>query len=210
MASLTPAQQGRFLKINERLGITAEVAARQMEHLQAAQSGQRSTQSGKQELVFSSDPVESHVPPIYLSVGSIADVKRLVGVEDNNDDAHVAYPQAFPQQYADVFRTAKSKGEVFGKVHPEFFAHLEKAAHAFVMGNSRKVQEYEEAINAVLFPGRIAVFTGEDLIIPANGVLRITGPDPVYLNYQSITTGADAEIWITTKATLNTQYFNAQ
>lgn len=210
MASLTPAQQGRFLKINERLGITADAIARQKELLQAAQSGQRNAQSGKQELVFSSDPIESHVPPIYVSVGSIADAKRLVGVDDDSDDAHVAYPQAFPQQYADVFRTAKSKGEVFGKVYPEFFVQLEKAAHAYVMGNSRKVQEYEDAINAVLFPGRIAVFTGDDLIIPQDGIFRIKGPDPIYLNYQSIITGSDAEIWITTKAILNTQNFTAQ
>ncbi|MFB6456384.1 hypothetical protein ACE38W_14020 [Chitinophaga sp. Hz27] len=200
MNTLTQEQKDKHAAVNSRLGLASDA------HLTLSKQI-KSVQQSKQNLVFSSDPLESDFPPIHVSVGSIAEFKKLVGVADGEDDSHIDYPGPMSEGQRSVMSTVRSKAELLTKMDEQLYDRMRKAAHAFVMGDSRKVQEYVPLINSLMFPGRIAVFTGEDLDIPAGATVTIKGEDPVVFNFQEITEGKDAEILITTMTSLYTQYF---
>ncbi len=200
MNTLTQTQKDNHALVNQRLGLAADA------HLTLSKTI-KSIQQQKKNLVFSSDPLESDVPPVHVSVGSIAEFKKMVGTPDGSDDSHINYPGAMADHHRELMSTVSSKQDLLGKMDEHLHDKMQKAAYAYVMGDSRKVQEYEPLINSLMFPGRIAVFTGEDLDIPAGEVYTIKGEDPVVFNFEEITEGKDAEIMITTNCSLHTQYF---
>jgi len=198
--ALTQEQQNRFASINHRLGLTGDAHLKQDAVI-------KEVQAKKQNLVFSSDPLESDVPPIHVSVGSVAEFKSMVGVPNEEDDSHIDYPAPMEEHHARLLASATSKADLLTKMDESFAFNMRKAANAYIMGDARKVMEYEDLINAVMFPGRIAVFTGNDLDIPAGETYVIQGTDPVVWNFECIEEGAGSEILITTMAKINTQYF---
>jgi len=200
MNTLTQAQKDNHASVNQRLGLAPDV------HL-TLNKQIKSIQQQKKNLVFSSDPLESDVPPIHVSVGSIAEFKKMVGVPDDQDDSHVNYPSPLEDQHRQLMASVGSKAELLGRMDEDLHDKMRQAAYAYVMGDSRKVQEYEPLINSLMFPGRIAVFTGQDLNIPADETYTIKGEDPVVMNFEEITEGQNAEIMITTNCSLHTQYF---
>ncbi|RAJ80352.1 hypothetical protein CLV59_105461 [Chitinophaga dinghuensis] len=200
MNTLTQAQKDNHASVNQRLGLAPDA------HLTLSNQI-KSIQQQKKNLVFSSDPLESDVPPIHVSVGSIAEFKKMVGVPDGNDDGHVTYPDPLADHHRQLMSAVGSKAELLSRMDDQLFDKMQKAAYAYVMGDSRKVQEYEPLINSLMFPGRIAVFTGEDLDIPSGETYTIKGEDPVVMNFEEITEGQNAEIMITTNCSLHTQYF---
>jgi hypothetical protein len=203
MYSLTQEQKNKFARVIERLGLAADAHVKQYEALKEAQSK-------KKNLVFSSDPIGSDVPPLYVSVGSVAEFKSKIGVEDGEDDSHIEYPPRMEALHADLLKTATSKGDLLSKMDETMANNMRKAAHAYVMGDSRKVMEYEPLINKIMFPGKIAVFAGGELDIPAGQTYTIQGDDPVVWNYEIIKEGQGSEIKITTMATVTSQYFIQQ
>jgi hypothetical protein len=200
MQVLTEEQKDRMIKINQRLGLPADAHETHHEKIVAAQSK-------KTELVFSADPLESDVPPIHVMVGSIAEFKKLVGTEDDKDDSHIQYPEEYPEEHQRLVDTATSKGDLLAKMDERFSQNLKKAAYAYVMGNSKKVAKYESAMNAIMFPGRIAVFTGHELQVPDGQRYRIQGDEPVLWNFGVIKVGKDSEIKISTMVMINSQIF---
>lgn len=201
MNKLTKAQQDNHASVNQRLGLPADA------HLTLSKQI-KSIQKQKKNLVFSSDPLESDVPPVHVSVGSIAEFKKMVGVPDDQDDSHVNYPSSLSDYHRQLITSVGSKAELLSRMDEDLHDKMRQAAYAYVMGNSSKVQEYEPLINSLMFPGRIAIFTGEDLDIPAGETYTVKGEDPVVMNFEEITEGKDAEIMITTNCSLHTQYFN--
>ena len=69
---------------------------------------------------------------------------------------------------------------------------------------------YVPLINALKFPGRAAVFTGETLTVPDGAVHVIDGDDPVVLNYGRIVVGKNATIRFQTAAYLQCQIFTQE
>lgn len=198
--ALTQEQQNRFTSINHRLKLSGD------EHLKQ-DAVIKSVQAKKKNLVFSSDPLESDVPPIHVSVGSVAEFKLMVGVANEEDDSHIDYPGPMEQHHTKLLTDATSKADLLTKMDEKFALNMRKAANAYIMGDARKVMEYEGVINAIMFPGRIAVFTGGDMDIPAGETYTIQGTDPVIWNFESIEEGEGSEIKITTMAKIHTQYF---
>ncbi|NIG56666.1 hypothetical protein [Chitinophaga sp. Cy-1792] len=203
MNTLTQAQKENYALVNSRLGLAPDA------HLQLS-SKIKAIQQEKKDLVFSSDPLESDVPPIHVSVGSIAEFKKMVGRPDGNDDYDIEYPGPLSVNHRDLLASVHSKAELLQKMDEQLYDKMRQAAHAYVMGDSRRVAEYEPLINSLMFPGRIAVFTGEDLDIPAGETYTIKGEDPVVFNFEEINEGRGATLVITTMTSLHTQYFNAE
>ncbi len=203
MNTLTQAQKDNHASVNKRLGLAPDA------HLTLS-AQIKSIQKQKKNLVFSSDPLESDIPPIHVSVGSIAEFKRMVGVSDDTDDSHINYPGPMADHHRQLMSAVGSKAELLGRMDEQLHDKMQKAAYAYVMGDSRKVQEYESLINSLMFPGRIAVFTGEDLDIPAGETYTVKGEDPVVMNFEEITEGQNAELMITTNCSLHTQYFTQE
>ncbi|MBV8256145.1 MAG: hypothetical protein JO154_26355 [Chitinophaga sp.] len=200
MNTLTQAQKDNHALVNQRLGLAPDA------HLTLS-AQIKNIQQQKKDLVFSSDPLESDVPPVHVNVGSIAEFKKMVGVPDGEDDSHVVYPEPMADHHRQLMGSVGSKGELLGRMDDQLHEKMRQAAYAYVMGDSRKVEEYVPLINSLMFPGRIAVFTGQDANIPDGATWTIKGEDPVVLNFEEITEGQGAEIKITTNCSLHTQYF---
>ncbi len=199
MQKLTKEQLQNFDDVNKRLGLTAQQVKASFESLQKAQKHK------KTQLIFSSDPLESDVEPILISVGSIQQLKAMVGVPDGSNDMDIPYPPPLTAQEKEIFKNAKSLADLRSHMSDAFMHKILKAAEAYIMGNSTKVQEYVDLINDIRFPGSLAVFTGDNLNIPDNTTYKVSGNDPVVWNYQSITVGAGSQIIVETQLTSTSQ-----
>jgi hypothetical protein len=107
----------------------------------------------------------------------------------------------------DLLKKVKSKAELLAMMDKSFSENIQKASSAFVLGDSRKVKEYEDLINAIMFPGEVAVFGGDNLIVPDGQTHTITGPDPVKLTYGEISVGVGSQILVETDANITSQNF---
>jgi hypothetical protein len=132
----------------------------------------------------------------------------------------------FPDEYEDSgqeepdYPDPPSKGEmnladgyaanISSSLSDDLRDRIRRAAECYVMGNPEKVKDYESLINATLFPGRIAVFTGDILDVPANTTHVIGGKEPVKLNFEKIIVGDNATISVQTGADITTQIFIQQ
>lgn len=200
----TREQQERFDDVNRRLGITADQVKASFKALLEAQRKKHGA------LTFSSDPIESDIEPIYINVGSIQQLKELVGLPDDSKDHDFPYPPPLTAQDKEIFKNAKSLADFRSNISDTLASKIRKAAEAYVMANSKKVSEYTQMINDTGFPGRLAVFTGDTLDIPANSTYSVTGPDPVVWNYVSINVGANGQIFVQTQLTSTSQTITVQ
>ena len=152
---------------------------------------------------------KSDFPSHVISIGSIQELRALVG---NNDASFVKpllgqephYPEPLTEAELAGFKglTANS---LKPEVSPELAERITKAAEAYVMGDPAKVESYVEVINALKFPGRAAVFTGDTLEIPAGATHVLKGDDPVLLNYGHINIAPGGSLRIETEFFINTQ-----
>ncbi len=195
MDSLTEAQKKAFAAANRRLGL---------DDFHFTDTGVR-RRSPDGTVVFSSDPNESHVPPHIIEVNSIAHLNKLIGCQD--DAEYDDYPEPNQEATHQAVRRARSKAHLRKLLSDETKGNIRRAAVAYLKGDPKKVEDYEEAINATLFPTRVAAFTGSDLNVANHTTHKITGKDPVALNYGTITVGANAEIKVEVDANITAQAF---
>lgn len=162
--------------------------------------------------VMSHDPAESDFTPHLVEVGSIADLRRIAGFPEEHvggaDEPH--YPDPPSAQELQLVNSNSLTSQKFQTDDEDLQQRIMQAANAYVMGDPEKVKEYEPLINAAMFPGQLAAFTGDTLEIPANTVRVIGGDNPVFLNFGQIIVGEGATISIETYATINTQIFVQQ
>ncbi len=205
MDFLTDQQRANFASFNQRLGLAPDElihdTTEQHAQLKAVNDG---------PVIISSNPGESHIPVKIVPVGSIAELNKMVGLPDNGDDSDVHYPDPLPEHQTSLLQTANSRAELFAGLDDSTFETVKKAATAFLMGNSARLADHEPMINAMMFPGQVALATGSDLNIPAGQTYVIQGNDPVVLNYGRITVGTGAQIKVLTDTTLSTQIFVQQ
>ena len=200
---LTKEQREAFAKINALLGLGPD----EVTYSFSAEHGE----SQPHNLVFSSDPAESHVPPHFIPVGSIAELRKVAGYDDihpklearKEDEVH--YPgQIAAHELALLDSQAKSMKP---SVSPDLYKRIEKAATAYVMLDPERVREYEPLINATLFPGKVAAFVAANLDVPPGQTITLTGPDGTVFNYGAVTVGAGGSIAVDVHCTFNCQTF---
>lgn len=184
-----------FRQVNSKLGITEAQIKASYESLKKAQKHKKDGEG----LLFSSDPLESDVAPISLGVASIQQFKALVGIPDGENDEAIYYPPPPTPAELALFKESKSLAELRSRMPEGFVNKVKQAAEAYVMGNSKKVQEYTDLINHLSFPGQLAVFTGGPLVVPANTIYTVSGNDPVVWTYDTITVGEGGQIQVQTQ-----------
>jgi hypothetical protein len=165
----------------------------------------KKAQQEKKDLIFSENQFESDIPMARVSIDSIRHLKSLAGLPDGIEDAHIAYPPPLDRGWLQAFGNAGSRLELDAKMDDPFYSNVRKARDAYLLGNSRKVLEYEPIIDSLLFPSVMTVFTGEELNIPAGEVYTIKGDGVFALNFEQITLGKGAEMKITPGTIINAQ-----
>jgi len=134
--------------------------------------------------VYSSDPIESDVPPKIIMVSSIEELNRMMGDTPKNDD-HVIYPPALNRGLSMRLAKAGSIDELKSILTPRDHASIKKAMIAYLIGNPKKVRKYVPLINRMNFPTKVAYFASPtDKVISGNVVVK--GKAPVIWNYNTI------------------------
>lgn len=202
MEFLSAEQNDQFTAANQRFGLGAADFSAQLSTAEFAALPQTRVMASTGKSDF-----PSHV----VAVGSIQELRALVG----NNDTPGATPLLgqephYPEPLSDA-ELAGFKGLATTSLKPEISAELAdrvtKAAEAYVLGDPAKVESYVEAINALKFPGRVAVFSGDTLEIPAGTTHVLTGDDPVVLNYGHISIAPGGSLRIETEFFINAQMF---
>lgn len=203
LSALTPEQQAAYAKINSLVGLGPDEATYTMD-----------ANSQPKNLVLSSDPEESSVPPHFVPVGSIAELRKVAGYDDihpkpavrQEDEAH--YPAALSASEKKLL--SSQPNAMKPTVHAELKQKIEKAATAYVMLDPDRVREYEPLINATMFPGKVAVFAAADLYVPPGDILKLSGPDGTIYNYGTVTVGKGASIQVDVNCIFNCQIFTQE
>ena len=201
---LTAEQKAAFAKVNALLGLGPDEVTYSF-------SGDNPQPAN---LVLSSDPAESHVPPHLIPIGSIAELRKVAGYDDihpkpqvrEEDEAH--YPEPVG---AHELALLESQGTSMAlSVSPDLRKRIAKAATAYVMLNPERVRDYVPLINATMFPGKVAAFVAEDLNVPAGQTITLTGPSGTIFNYGAVTVGAGGSIAVDVNCTFNCQTFTQE
>jgi hypothetical protein len=203
MSDLTEKQKAAFAAVNARVGLgPTEYTAKLSENELAALPDTR---------IMSSNADDSHFPPHYIPVGSIAEMRQIAGFPEEYADTGQTEPDYPNPPSKDEMNLADgTKTNISALLSDDLRDRINRAAEGYVMGNPAKVKDYEALINATLFPGRIAVFTGDILDVPAGTTHVIGGDDPVVLNYEKIIVGDNATIRVETGHDITTQIFVQQ
>jgi hypothetical protein len=146
----------------------------------------------------------------------VAHLKELSGIPDAHyasrklSDRAFDYPAALDERRARIVAESKNQCDLEYRLNADELSDVHKAARAYVLGHSEKVQSHEEVINAMLFPTRVAVFAGDGIVVTKDNPLIITGSQPVVLNYSSITVEDGGQIIVQVTAQINAQTFTQQ
>lgn len=198
--NLTDDQKQSFAIRNQRLGLGPEETTFSQEHIDA---------TGDEPFVLSSDPFASHVPPKHIAVGDIAELNKLIGVADTEDDSHVEYPEPPSDEHLNLLTNAKSRTEFKQSLDQDVHAHIKKAAETYIIGNSAKLKAYEPLINATMFPTTLAVFSADSTVI--NKPFVIEGPHPAAVNLGTCTVDRpNGVIMVYSHVTVKAQNFTVQ
>lgn len=203
---LSSDQQARFHAKCQQFGIDPASVPQQM-----------STENDAQGVVLGHPAVNAALPPARtITVNSIAELSQYGGCSDEEytsgraSDAFVRYPQ--PLSALSAPGLAECDGDVCklkDSLTLEQHEAVSQAMHAYVMGNSSKVQEYEEHINALHFPMQMAVYAAQDLVITADNPLVVDNPNgsPTTLIYGTVTVEQGGYIQVRSPLSLDAQAF---
>ena len=201
MKFLSQEQHEMFVKTNELFGLGPQEFTAQLsdEEIQALPQTRMMSSTGK-----------SDFPRHYISIGSIQEMRKLAGFDESFSpkqcNCEPPYPEPLERSVVESLLSGPSSSLKL-KV-PQYIAdNIAAARAAHVMGDPAKVESYTPLINALTFPARAAVFTGETLTVPDGAVHVIEGDDPVILNYGQIVVGKNATIRLRTACYLRCQIF---
>lgn len=150
------------------------------------------------------------------TIDSVQTLKALVGPPDSDyhekvaDDSFVKYPKPAEQtkivSFSAVNNNVEELKEQMTLVHHK---EVNKALHAYILGDSTKVADYEDHINALHFPMEIAVHAAKDLIISKDKPLIVKGDNgkPVSLVYGTATVEKGGFIEVHVPLTMKCQVF---
>jgi hypothetical protein len=145
------------------------------------------TSDYKGGLVLSYHKNETHIEPEILVVKNIRELKELNGMPDEvftsgQMDNHHEVPPAFH---------SLNDAEI-GPRHK----YICNAISTFLYGNSQLVSSYEDKINELRFPLKVAIFSGKDVIVRAGSPLIIKGTEarPFAAHFDNVTVEPGAKI----------------
>jgi hypothetical protein len=202
MNFLSLEQHGAFVQTNELFGLGPQEYTAQLseEEIHALPQTRSMSSTGN-----------SDFPRHYISIGSIQEMRKLAGFPEKfaTEQCNCEPPYPEPWERSVVESLLAGPRSSLKPMVPQHIAdQIAVAAVAYVMGDPAKVESHVPLINALIFPARAAVFTGETLIVPDGAVHVIEGDDPVILNYGQIVIGANATIRLRTVSYLKCQLFN--
>jgi hypothetical protein len=183
MATLNDSHREAFNKVAARLGFQPGETTVDQSH-----------PALKKELFAFGADDNADIGGKVIPVSSIADLKTLIGLPDHPEDAHVNYPQALAKELAPD--------------SDDLHNSIKTAAVAYLLGDPKKVADYEDLINHALFPGKVLAFNADDLNV-ADGqtvVLGTSGETEVY-NFGTITVAATGKITVVGNTSVNCQVF---
>ena len=164
--------------------------------------------------------VNSSFPP--ARVAEIANLQELLAIGGNSDesyrnrtssDSFVRYPQ--PASAMTLPSLASCNNDVCqlkDSLSLEQHQEISKALHAAVMGDSSKVEDYHEHINAIHFPMQVALYAAQNITITPDNPLIINNPDnqPTSLVFGTVTVEPGGYIEAKTPLELHSQQFTVQ
>src|SRR5215211_2003805 len=174
-AALTEAQKTGFRKQMARLSLDENVRS---------VAGVLDTGRRAGPTVLSTNPAESDVPPTLIPVATIADFKRLCGVPDADytermfSERTIRYPPELLGGRASVLGRIADVVELTQSMTVEELQNLHLAAEAYVLGNAARVMSYEPLLNAFFYPGHVAAFVFDEVLIQAGSPLVLKSPNP--------------------------------
>ncbi|WP_402718135.1 hypothetical protein [Janthinobacterium rivuli] len=156
-------------------------------------------------------------PANILKVANVAQLKALCACKDEDyvrgleSDAQVRYPQPLSEL---ALPPLSSHGRDVALIE-NFMTETQKAAvvqalHAFLVGNSNKVKDYEAIINAIHFPMSLAVYAAQDITITAANPLVLDSDQIGLYNFGVVTVEPGGSIQVVTAAQMDSQVFNGQ
>lgn len=198
--SLSKSQQVAYSATNVRFGLNAD----EVTH------GPVSIPEGK-NVIFSSDPFESDVPPKLITINSIQEYKKVTGFDTGEINK-----QSTPHNLDNIKVSALSmfsEGKTSPKTKfsaedytPEDKRMLRQAAQEFVVGDAARMEAMTDHINAAFFPTKVAMFSSTDPLVIDGTVTVKPSSDgkAVVWNYPSVTMGPSGKIIQETDFVLNT------
>ena len=135
-------------------------------------------------------------PAAVTTVDSVQHLKQLTGIPDHDyhskkySDGFVHYPKQMRDLAIPTLKSCKNDVcELKNQMSPAQHREVGKALHAYIKGDSTKVADYEDHINAIHFPMTVTSYAAEDLIITKDKPLIVDSPNdqPVHLVYGTIT-----------------------
>ncbi|NHB89758.1 hypothetical protein [Photorhabdus tasmaniensis] len=149
-------------------------------------------------VIFSNDPKTATVPPAFFTVQTIQEMKELGGVPDSEYGPGGMEPNhPLPEPYS-----AERLANVTGN-----HADICKAFRAYIYGYSPLVKDYEDILNAKRFPMKVALYSGEDIVVTADHPLYVGDPnshgEAVTVNYGKVIIEPGGQIIYLTNGTLN-------
>ena len=203
---LSSDKQARFEEKCKQFGIDPETIP-----------GMISTQKMRRGAICGHPGGNTVFPPAnVLTVSSVQELKTLGGCSDQEyseghaSDAFITYPKPLMALAAPTLQSCD--GDVCQlKAHMtlEHHAAVAQDMNAYMMGNSTKVTDYVEHINALYFPMQMAVHAARDLVITKDKPLIVNNPSgaPTTLIFGTVTVEPGGYILAQTVLNLCTQVF---
>ncbi len=179
-----------YAEINRRMGLSGTESTHNPEEFVG------------QSITYSSDSLESDIPPRLVLVESIGKLREIMANASRKDNQAIRYPDPYTSKQDEIFENATSTKDLFKKLDSEARENIKRAALVFVHGNAEKVKKYEPLINVLMFPMTIAYFAANKNLVIDKEYL-ITGNDPVVWNYDTITFKQGGSITASTEFTIN-------
>jgi hypothetical protein len=130
--------------------------------------------------------------PHTVKIDHVDDYKKLMGNPDKDFEAgnmpeHHACPAPWPERKNNLLASDMSEQDK---------TDIKKAFRAYVYGNSKKAATYRNVINDMMFPMKVAAFTGEDIVVTKDNplIIRSSGDKPVVVSYNKVTLEPGAKI----------------
>jgi len=125
---LSAANLENYKAANQNLGLPEETQTHApVKHLKS------------KTVVYSSDPLESDVPPKVLMVSSIEELKKIMG-NPVQQDKHIEYPPALSRKLSLRMVNAKNLDDLKKVLTPKEHDNIKKAMHAYLVGNPKLSQ----------------------------------------------------------------------
>lgn len=172
--------------------------------------------TGPGPTILSGNPETSAVPPVLIPIDSIATLKHYAGIPDDwytsgrVSDRAIDYPPELPVSRRELVHEAKNACDLREQLTFEERRYVQLAADSFVEGNSEKVRNYEDLINAVYFPTQLAAFTFDSIVVTPEKPLVLEGEWPIDIHVGSVLVEEGGQIIVRVQATINAQLFEAQ